>query len=343
MQHEERSGIFGTRFLVQVEEKKQPPRNLGTIIDIIEQGNLSNAVKKSAIKIFEALANAEGKIHNRPSTDIHFHEVGALDSIVDIVGSVYGLERLGITSLFVSPLPLGSGFVKAAHGRLPVPAPATIALLKGVPVYNSGTQHEMVTPTGAALVRELAGSFGPMPPMIVKNIGYGVGKRNLPDRPNLLRILVGAAQSQDPVETIVMLEANTDDNNPEWMGYLMERLFEAGALDVVFCPVQMKKNRPGVQIQVMGRPDKRDALMDILFRESSTLGVRFKYSQRKVLQRSAAQLDSPWGKIKVKKVRDKDGAAFYVPEYEACREVALKNKLPLKEIFFWVMGVNRQK
>ena len=171
VRHEERSGIFGTRFLVQVEEKKQPPRNLGTIIDIIEQGNLSNAVKKSAIKIFEALANAEGKIHNRPSTDIHFHEVGALDSIVDIVGSVYGLERLGITSLFVSPLPLGSGFVKAAHGRLPVPAPATIALLKGVPVYNSGTQHEMVTPTGAALVRELAGSFGPMPPMVV---GYTV-------------------------------------------------------------------------------------------------------------------------------------------------------------------------
>jgi uncharacterized protein (DUF111 family) len=201
----------------------------------------------------------------------------------------------------------------------------------------------MVTPTGAALVSELAGSFGPMPPMVVENIGYGVGKRNLPDRPNLLRILVGAAQSQDPVETIVMLEANTDDNNPEWMGYLMERLFEAGALDVVFCPVQMKKNRPGVQIQVMGRPDQRDALMDIIFRESSTLGVRFKYSQRKVLNRSAAQLDSPWGKIKVKKIRDRDGAAFYVPEYEACRKVALKNKLPLKEIFFWVMGVNRQK
>lgn len=201
----------------------------------------------------------------------------------------------------------------------------------------------MVTPTGAALVRGLASSFGPMPPMVVDNIGYGVGKRDLSDRPNLLRILIGASQAPDPLDTVVMLETNTDDSSPEWMGYLMERLFDAGALDVVFCPVQMKKNRPGVQIQVMGRPDQRDILMDLLFRECSTLGIRFQYSQRKVLQRSIAQVDSPWGEMSVKKVLDRDGSSFYVPEYEVCRDLALKNNTPLKEIFFWVMGLNRKK
>ncbi|MFO7738149.1 MAG: nickel pincer cofactor biosynthesis protein LarC [Desulfatiglandaceae bacterium] len=343
MRSEERSGIFGTRFLVELEGQAQPPRNLKTILKIIEQANLSSAVKKSSIGIFEALADAEGKIHNRPPAEIHFHEVGAVDSIVDIVGSVYGLERLGISALFVSALPLGSGFVKAAHGTLPVPAPATMSLLKGAPVYDSGTKHEMVTPTGAALVRGLAQSFGPMPPMIIDTIGYGVGKKDLPDRPNLLRILLGASHAQVPTETVVMLEANTDDSSPEWLGYVMERLFDAGALDVVFCPVQMKKNRPGVQIQVMGRPNQTDTLMDILFRECSTLGIRFRYSQRKVLQRSIVRVDSPWGKMSVKKVLDKEGSSAYVPEYEVCRHLALKNKTPLKEIFFWVMGLNRGK
>lgn len=343
MHEEARSGILGTRFRVKLEKQVQPCRNLKTIIGIIEQGALSDAVKSLSIDVFKALADAEGKIHNCPPEDIHFHEVGALDSIVDIVGCVYGLERLGIRSLFVSALPLGSGFVRAAHGTLPIPAPATISLLKGVPVYDSGTGYEMVTPTGAALLRGLAKSFGPMPPMVVDNIGYGVGERDLPDRPNLLRILIGASQSQDSTETVVMLEANSDDSSPEWMAYVMERLFDAGALDVAFLPVQMKKNRPGVQIQVMGRPHETDTLMEILFRESSTLGIRFRYSQRKVVQRSIVKVDSPWGKMSVKRVLDRDGSFIFVPEYEVCRNLALKNKIPLKRVFFWVMGLNREK
>ena len=343
MKREARSQIFGTRFVVKTEGEEQVPRNLEVIRNIIRKGSLSSGVKDKSIRIFEELASVEGKIHNKPPEEVHFHEVGAVDSIIDIVGTVYGLDRLGVTSLFVSPLPLGSGFVETAHGRIPIPAPATTALLEGVPVYDSGTHHEMVTPTGAALVKGLATSFGPMPPMVVENIGYGVGKRDLSDRPNLVRILIGHMQTEGQVDTVIILEANIDDTSPEWLGFLMDRLFDAGALDVVFCPVQMKKNRPGIQIQVMGRPDQKDTLMEILFRESSTLGIRFRYTQRMVLQRSVAEVESPWGKIKVKKVLERDGSPFFLPEYEACREVALKTNRPLREIFYWVIGLNKRK
>lgn len=340
MKREARNEIYGTRFTVRLDKNEQEHRNLKTIRKIIQRSRLSSSVKEKSVRIFETLAGVEGKIHNKPIEEVHFHEVGAWDSIVDIVGTVYGLERLGISSLFVSPLPLGSGFAETAHGRIPIPAPATIAILEGIPVYNSGTQSEMVTPTGAALVKGLSTSFGPMPPMMIEKTGYGAGERNLPDRPNLLRILIGCLQTQDQADTVVVLETNIDDMSPEWLGYLMDRLFDAGALDVVFCPVHMKKNRPGVQIQVMGRPGQKDELMNILFMESSTLGIRFQYSQRKVLQRSVEEVDSPWGRIKVKKVLEGDGAPFFLPEYEACRKVALKTNCPLKEIFYWVMGLN---
>ena len=341
LKQEERNHIYGSRFTVRVEKKKQRHRNLKVIRKIIEEGDLSRAVKDRSIAIFEDLASVEGRIHGLPPEEIHFHEVGAVDSIVDIVGTVYGIEWLAIGSLSSSPLPLGSGFVETAHGRIPIPAPATIALLRGVPVLDSGIQNEMVTPTGAALVKRLVDSFGQMPPMVVHRVGYGVGKRSLPDRPNLLRILLGDQQPEQEGDTVLVIEANTDDMSPEWLGYLMERLFEAGALDVVFCPVQMKKNRPGVQIQVLGRPQQKDALMEILFRESTTLGIRFQFCQRRIVKRSMEEVDSPWGKLSVKKVMRRDGSPFFLPEYEICREIALKNNLPLKEIFYWVMSLNR--
>jgi uncharacterized protein (TIGR00299 family) protein len=343
VKREARSQIFGTRFMVKTEGQEQTPRNLDVIRDIIRKGNLSRWVRDRSISIFEELARVEGKIHNKLPGDVHFHEVGAVDSIIDIVGTVYGLEQLGVTSLFVSPLPLGSGFVQTAHGRIPIPAPATTALLKDVPVFDSGTHHEMVTPTGAALVKGLATSFGPMPPMVIEKIGYGVGKRDLSDRPNLARILIGDPQTEGQVDTVVILEANVDDTSPEWLGFLMDRLFDAGALDVIFYPVQMKKNRPGIQIQVMGRPNQKDKLIEIVFRESSTLGIRFRYTQRVVLQRSLVDVESPWGKIQVKKVFEKDGSPFFLPEYEACREVAMKTSRPLREIYYWVMGLNKVK
>ena len=337
---EARNQIFGTRFLVSLDEGRDDHRGLRAIREVISQGDLPETVKEKSIQIFESLAKVEGEIHNRPPEEIHFHEVGAVDSIIDIVGTVWALERLDIGSLCVSALPLGSGFVMTAHGKIPVPAPATIALLKGIPIFESGIPHEMVTPTGAALIKGLATSFGSMPPMVVREIGYGVGTRDLPDRPNLLRIFIGEEQSGKTVDTVVVLETNVDDISPEWLGYLMDRLFDAGALDVIFFPIQMKKNRPGVQIQVIGRPDKKELLMEIMARETATLGIRFRYSQRRVLPRSFSEVDSPWGKIKVKKVMLEQGSPLLVPEYDVCKKIASKNNIPMREVYLWVTALN---
>ena len=338
---EKRNSLFGTQFGVRLENREQEDRGLREIQKIINESDLSKNVKDKSIKIFESIGREEGKIHNRSLDQVHFHEVGAIDSIIDIVGTVFGIEFLKINAIYASALPLGSGFVDTRHGRIPIPSPATIALLKGVPVYDSGLKHELVTPTGAALVKGLADSFGSMPSMMVDRVGYGVGSRDLPDRPNLLRIVMGRDHNQRQVETVVMLEANLDDTYPEWLGYIMDRLFQAGALDVVFSPIQMKKNRPGTQIQVMGRPEQMDNLMNILFRESTTLGIRFRYTQRKILERSQIEIESPWGKMRVKKITNPDGSSFFQPEYEACRKIAEEKSIPIREIYFWVMSLNR--
>ena len=340
-QKEKRNSLVGTRFIVTVNEETHPHRRLEDIKAIIRKGDLSETTQEKAVQIFTAIADKEAKVHDCAPDEIHFHEVGAVDSIVDIIGGVFGIEFLRIQSLYASPLPLGSGFVDAAHGRIPIPAPATIALLKDVPVYDSGLSQEMVTPTGAALVQGLADSFGTMPPMVVKAVGYGVGSRELPDRPNLLRILIGKQQTDIHIETVVMLEANLDDMNPEWWGYMMEQLLNAGALDVIFYPIQMKKNRPGIHLEVMGRPQDKDMLMDIIFKESTTLGVRFHYGQRTILNRSMDQVDTPWGMMDVKRIFRSDGTSFISPEYEACRKIALTNNLSLKEIYAWVVGINK--
>lgn len=337
---EEKQHLSGTRLKVNVDGAKQPARGLQEIGEIVEAGSLSTHVKATVMTVFESIAREEGIIHNHPPEKVHFHEVGAVDSIIDIVGVVFGLESLGVTSLSVSALPLGSGFVETRHGRIPVPAPATIALLKGVPVHDSGIKYELVTPTGAALVTCLSNSFGSMPPMMVESVGYGVGTRDLPDRPNLLRILVGREHLDKQGETVILLETNLDDMNPEWMGFLMERLMDAGALDVVFFPVQMKKNRPGVLVQVMGLPHQRDQLLEILFRETTTLGIRFRYSQRKTLEGKNMEVQSPWGALAVKKVLGQDGTSTLMPEYEACRKTAQEKGVPIREIYRWVNSQN---
>ncbi|MBT3256467.1 MAG: nickel pincer cofactor biosynthesis protein LarC [Deltaproteobacteria bacterium] len=349
LRRETRNQISGARFMVHLDEghykehghKKHGHKNrdLKAISEVIGQGDLTDSVKKKSMAIFESLARVEGHIHNLPPDQVHFHEVGAVDSIIDIVGAVYALEILGIERLVVSPLPLGSGFVKTAHGRIPVPAPATLALLKGVPVLNSGVQQEMVTPTGAALATGLAASFGPMPPMVVQNVGYGVGSRELRDRPNLLRIIIGHEEHGKQTDTVVVLETNLDDMRPEGLGYLMERLLEAGALDVVFLPAQMKKNRPGVQVQVIGSPEQKDRLMEIMVQETTTLGIRFRYSRRMVLERNQETVESPWGGITVKRVIQEKSSRL-VPEYDVCREIALKNKIPLRDIYQWIESLN---
>jgi uncharacterized protein (TIGR00299 family) protein len=338
---EERNHLFGTRFKVNVSRNPHPHRRFSDIKDLIRAGNLSPSVRDKSIAIFESIALEEGKIHGCPAEDVHFHEVGAVDSIVDIVGSVLGMDYLGIATVCASSLPLGSGFVDTSHGRIPLPAPATVALLKGIPVHDSGLKEELVTPTGAALVKGLAHSFASLPAMVIEKVGYGVGSRNLADRPNLLRILIGQEQGGVNEETVVILESNLDDTNPEWLGFLMERLFEAGALDVVFVPVHMKKNRPAVLVHVTGKPQHRDQLIGILFSESTTLGVRFHTTQRRVLERSSAEIDSPWGTMKVKKVFRPDGSFQLLPEFEECRRIAKEKGIPLRDIYGWVTAQGR--
>jgi uncharacterized protein (TIGR00299 family) protein len=338
----QKNQLYGTRLIVSVEAQKQGHRRFRDIKDIIQSSGLTRWVKQKSLETFERIAVEESRIHSCPVEEVEFHEVGAADSIIDIVGTLYGVECLGIASVCASALPLGSGFADTRHGRIPLPAPATLGLLKGIPVYDSGIKQELVTPTGAALVRTLAKSFGPMPPMVVEKIGYGAGSRDLPDRPNLLRVIIGEEELEERLETVTVLEANLDDTNPEWLSFLMDRLFEAGALDVIFCPVQMKKNRPGVLVHVIGKPHQQNDLIRVLFRESTTIGVRFRYSQRRVLERSSAELESPWGPMRVKRVVQPDGSSFIYPEYEVCRKTALDKGVPLKEVYSWVMGQNRR-
>jgi pyridinium-3,5-bisthiocarboxylic acid mononucleotide nickel chelatase len=340
---EGRNGIYGTRILVAVEQSRQRPRGFREIRELISRSSLSEAVKDKSLEVFSSLAEVEAEIHNCSPETIHFHEVGAVDSIVDIVGCVNGFMSLGIHAVYASHVPLGSGFVQTAHGAMPIPVPATAALLKDIPVFQTELPYEMVTPTGAALLKAFAETFGPMPPMTIDSVGYGVGSRDLPDRPNLLRLLMGKHSRQKDTETVVVLETNVDDISPEWAGYLMECLSEAGALDVSFCPVHMKKNRPGFQVQVIAHPDARERLTGILFQESGTLGVRFFYTQRQVLEREEVEIPSPWGNIRAKKIIPADTRPYVVPEYESCRKIARAKGLPLRKIYAWVMGLNVQK
>jgi len=337
---EGRNNIFGTRFLVALQEEDQKVRHLDDIKEILKDSDLPLPVIEGSIQVFEKLAIIEGEIHHISPNEVHFHEVGAVDSIVDIVATVAGIDLLGIEKLFASRIPVGTGMIASAHGKIPVPSPATIALLRGIPIYHSGQDVEMVTPTGAILITSLCSSFGPMPQMIVDSIGYGVGSRKLVDRPNLLRILIGSDIDKERSETVVVLESNLDDMNPELLGYLMDSLFDAGAKDVSFSPIQMKKNRPGTQLQVIGQPEDRERLTAIIFRESTTLGIRYSFSQRAVLKREGLVVDSPWGKMSLKKVINQDGRTVLMPEYEECRRIAQENHLALRDVYAWASGLS---
>ncbi|NVM25039.1 MAG: nickel pincer cofactor biosynthesis protein LarC, partial [Desulfobacterales bacterium] len=338
---EERNSIFGTRFSVFLQEQDQEARHLKEIKEILKSSDLPLSVIEECIMIFEKLAMTEGEIHHISPDEVHFHELGAVDSMIDIVAAIAGVHLLGIEKLFASMIPVGTGIMTSAHGKIPVPSPATIALLRGIPVYCSGQDVEMVTPTGAALVTSLCSSFGPMPPMTIDRVGYGVGSRTLADRPNLLRILIGNDVDKQRSETVVVLESNLDDMSPELLGYLMDSLFDAGAKDVSFSHIQMKKNRPGVQLQVVGQPEDKERLTSVIFRESTTLGVRISYSQRAVLQRAELMVDSPWGRMRVKKVINQDGGTVLLPEYEECRKIARENNLALRDVYAWAAALSK--
>ena len=306
-------------------------RHLAEILKIIAAAPISDSAKKTASAIFRALGEAEAKVHNTDIEKVHFHEVGAADAIVDIVCAAVGAEALGVDGFVASALNVGSGTVKCAHGVMPVPAPATLELLRGVPVYSGEIQTELVTPTGAAIVRTLAAEFGTIPAMRTEKIGYGAGTREFPRHANVLRLVVGDL-AHDDSEEVVVLEANLDDLNPQIIGYTTERLLAEGALDVFTTAVQMKKGRPGTLVTVLCKPADETKLRDILFHESSTLGVRSRREQRRVLSRRHESVATPWGEVRIK-VGSVNGTEFQAaPEYEDCRSIAAARNIPLKTV-----------
>lgn len=308
-------------------------RNLADITAIIEKSSLDEAIIKRSLAVFNRLALAEAQVHDMPVEKIHFHEVGALDTIVDIVGAVIGFNLLGITTIHCSPLPLGRGFVRCAHGTLPLPAPAVCLLLEGFEVYGIETDQELVTPTGAALAVVLADSVGPIPPMTFKATGYGAG--DLPGaegRPNLLRLITGRMQKVDETQQVEIIETHLDDWSPEGYPYLCEKLFAGKALDVSLTPIQMKKGRPGFCLQVICHPQEGPVLKDIILSETTAIGLRFRKEQRLTLPRTMIEISTPWGAISAKKIETPAGTTIY-PEYEACRVVAEKHSLTLERVY----------
>jgi pyridinium-3,5-bisthiocarboxylic acid mononucleotide nickel chelatase len=311
-------------------------RGLKEIRELIGKANISPSAKRTAIAIFEALAAAEAKIHQSDIGTVHFHELGAVDAMVDIVCAAIGSEALGVDEIVCSPLNVGGGTVTCAHGVLPVPVPATLELLKGAPVYSSGIEVELVTPTGAAIVKILARRFAPFPAMTIEKCGYGAGTRNFPGHANVLRLTIGESQptlaDTTSQETISVLEANLDDLNPQVFGYVVDRLLEAGALDTFALPVQMKKNRPGTLLTVLAKPEDASRLTQIIFTETSTLGVRRREERRQALARKWITVVTPWGEVRLKIASMNGAVTNYAPEYEDCRKIAAEHHVPLKSV-----------
>ncbi len=309
-------------------------RRLSEILAIIAGAPISQGAQKTSGAIFRALAEAEAKIHDIAVEKVHFHEVGAIDAMADILCAAVGAEALGVDQWLCSPLNVGGGTVVCSHGRFPIPAPATLELLKGAPVYSSGVEKELVTPTGAAIARTLAGRFSAFPPMKVSAIGYGAGSRDLPGSPNVLRLTVGesAEAAELASETVSVLEANLDDLNPQVIGYALERLLAEGALDAFAVPVQMKKNRPGTLLTVLARPQDCERLVRLLFTETTTLGIRVRDERRQVLARRCVVVATPWGEVRVKVANLNGAVANFAPEYEDCRRLAAQHNVPLKSV-----------
>jgi|YNPNPStandDraft_1061719.scaffolds.fasta_scaffold00209_13 uncharacterized protein (TIGR00299 family) protein len=339
---EARHGIHGTRVRVEVREEAPGHRSMGEIRALLLQAGLDPAVRDLALRVFQRLAEAEGRIHGVAPDAVTFHEVGALDSIVDIVGAAAGIRWLRPGRVVCSPLPLGRGFVPGSHGVLPVPAPATLEILRGVPVSEGGGEGELVTPTGAAIIAEIAGDFGPLPPMRIQGLGYGVGQRDLPHRPNLLRLILGEGEPGSLREDWV-LEANIDDMNPEFCEHLAERLMSQGALDVSWSPLTMKKGRPGLLLRVLSEPHRRDAMAEIILRESTSIGVRFLPVLRRCLERRHEVAETPWGPVRIKVSHAGGEVLNALPEYQDCREIATRTGLPIKEVYQEALSIHRKK
>ncbi|MCC6292816.1 MAG: nickel pincer cofactor biosynthesis protein LarC [Bryobacterales bacterium] len=322
-----RRGIAASKFHVSWTDNKTH-RHLPHIIKIIDGGAMSERARANAKLVFQKLGESESTVHGSPIEKVHFHEVGAADSIADIVGACVALDLLGVEAVACSAINVGSGTVSTEHGIMPVPTPAAALLLKGKPVYSRGPATELATPTGAAIVAALAGDFGPMPPLRIESVGYGAGDKDFPEHANVLRALIGQTTGARESTTVEVIEANIDDSTPEVLGWAMERLLEAGALDVTMQPLLMKKSRPGTLLRVLARPEDREKLAGLLMAETSSLGVRFFSAERRVQARRIVEVETAHGRARVKVAE----SGAFAPEYEDCRTLARSTGLPLQQI-----------
>jgi uncharacterized protein (TIGR00299 family) protein len=309
-----------------------PHRSLPEIFALIDRSALSGQGRDRAKELFQRLAEAEAAIHQMPVQQVHLHEVGALDSIIDIVGTVFALEWAGVDRIVCSPLNVGGGMVNSAHGRFPVPAPATVRLLGDAPVYSGPVQKELVTPTGALIATSYAAAFGPIPAMSIERVGYGAGDRDTPGTPNVLRVLIGRAADRPAGDRVVVIECEIDDMNPQLFGAAMERLYAAGALEVFYVPVQMKKNRPGTLLTVVAPPGRRQTLADVVFAETTTIGLRYYEVDRECLEREIVTVATPLGQVRFKLASRNGRVVNAVPEYEDCLALARAHNLPVKDV-----------
>ncbi len=321
----------------------QAHRNLETITSLLDSSQLSRTVVDRAIAVFTTLAQAEAKIHSCNVESVHFHEVGALDAIIDVVGVLIGLEQLGISRIYTSPLPMGRGFVHCEHGTLPLPAPAVCEILKDVPLYGTEQRQELVTPTGAALIKVLSEDFGPMVPMTIRQTGYGAGTNKLENgQPNLFRLFIGQALAVEETQMVEVIETNIDDWSPEGFPHIYDLLLENGALDVSVTPIQMKKGRPGFLLQVIADPSLSSQLKTIILGETSAIGLRFRKESRLTLPREIISVNTKWGEIQAKKTKTPTGVVI-TPEFESCRKVAREFGISLKEVYSQVMAKTLNK
>ena len=327
-----RSGIAATKVHVFIDQKSPRARHLGDIIKTIESSSLSPAVKTKSVRIFQRLADAEAKVHATTPDKVHFHEVGAVDAIVDIVGSVIGLELLGATRIITSAVNVGSGTVQTSHGLLPVPAPATVELLADIPMYQSPPQFELTTPTGAAIISSLGSSFGNLPALKVVRVAYGAGDKDFPGHPNVLRLMIGEAVSPYDEDTSVVIETNIDDMNPQVYDHVIGKLLQQGAQDVYLTPIIMKKGRPAILLSVLSGKSTIDVILDTIFRETTSIGVRIQEVGRKKLSREIRDVDTIYGKVRVKISKRDDEILTVTPEFEDCRKVAEEKNVPLKTV-----------
>lgn len=321
-----RAGIAGTRFIV-VAPVERHHRHLSNIARIIDEAALPDRVKENSMTVFRKLAEAEAAVHGIPMERVHFHEVGAVDSICDIVGACIGLDLLGVEKVHLSAVNVGSGTVQCDHGLMPVPAPATAKLLAGQPTYSAGPSVELTTPTGAAIAAALGASFGSMPAMRVDKIGFGAGTKDFKGHANVLRVMIGESTAAVEATTVAVIEANIDDASPQVLGYAMDRLFEEGALDVTLQPLLMKKNRQGSLLRVVARPEDQEKLVRVVLRETTTLGVRVYAAERRVQERSFVNVETPYGPVRMKVTPD-----GFAPEYDDCQALARAKSVPLKQV-----------